>query len=108
MYSFFLKRCELIAVKIGSTGHWSNPGWHFGLLFSNLPSRHSKSGYARLNSLTLPVIPLPPDVANGTSVLPFRSVTSAFVPFNAGRACGLLISTELRDCLSFQSRSADV
>ena len=66
--------------------------------FSNLPSRHSKSGYARLNSLTLPVIPLPPDVANGTSVL----------PFNAGRACGLLISTELRDCLSFQSRSADV
>lgn len=27
---------------------------------------------------------------------------------NVGRACGLLISTELRDCLSFQSRSADV
>ena len=41
--------------------------------FNNLPSCHFNSGYVFLNSFTLPVIPLPPDVANGTSILPFRS-----------------------------------
>ena len=41
--------------------------------FSSLPSNHFKSGYAFLSSFTLLLIPLPPDVANGTSILPFRS-----------------------------------
>lgn len=103
---------------------------------SSLPSFQLISGYCFFSCATLWLIVLPPEVAKGITVLPLRlfcsinvltavgarshqigypmKMTSYFFAmstgegFTAGREEGLFISTELREFLSFQSRSASV